>query len=258
MRTSGMPQSAHACFYQGRLLVIAHAVRGLTTDSPLRCWLAADESPEAAALRELVEELWEPCLSQHSIVVSTVGEALSNGSCTLLAGAPDRAGLEPLFGPFADTRVLGRGDDARAVTGTIVSPVVAAVARPLDDPVSSSLRPSDEVEVPFALSLRQILDPSLAHLQRITYVDPAVIAARHARALDKGHQTKSPHVPPAADRTMSMDVPVFTGGPAPVWGLTALLLDRLLERAVLPALQRSGHGVDRPPLRLQSEGAAHD
>jgi hypothetical protein len=203
-------------------------------------------------------------LSQHGTVVSVVQTALLDGSNRLLAGEPDRAGLKHLFGPFAGTRVLGRGDDARAVTGTIVSPIVAAVEHSLQHPIGSSLKPSEEVETAFALPVRQLLDPAHAHLQRITYTDPAVVAARLSRAVDESDRTDvtgytpDPRHDQSTHKKMTIDIPVFTGGPAPVWGLTAMLLDRLLSSVILPALADSGHHLQRPKLTLRAEADAHD
>lgn len=92
------------------------------------------------------------------------------------------------------------------VTGARVTPVVAFVADDLPD--LSALEPNaDEVQAVFSLTLEQLTDPA-----QITQQDIGVRGS----------------------------VPVFGAGPAPVWGLTAYILDRVLRELVLPCVERGG------------------
>jgi nudix motif 8 len=91
--------------------------------------------------------------------------------------------------------VLGPFHEAVAITGVRVSPVVAFVGDV--DPDRLSVQ-REEVEVAFALALDQLVHPSLRSTQ--------VLGPRKA--------------------------PRFAGGPHPVWGLTALILDEVLREVL--------------------------
>lgn len=123
----------------------------------------------------------------------------------------------PASAPVDDSAplaVLGAWHDAIAITGTHVSPIVAAlagdVAHCLEQPPASPA----EVDAVFALSLAQLADPA------------------HYRVEDRAVPYKSAGVTLQA---RSYQLPVFTAGPAPVWGLTAHMLDGLLREVLLPA-----------------------
>jgi hypothetical protein len=104
--------------------------------------------------------------------------------------------------PRARVRVLGRGAPVPDKTGTMdVTPVVGWLG---DVDVAAVQYSTDEVAAVFALTLRQLRDPAL----------------RGTRTL--------PSRP-------GLTSPTFAGGPVPIWGLTAFLLDALL-RTVLPAV----------------------
>jgi nudix motif 8 len=91
-------------------------------------------------------------------------------------------------------RVLGTFHDARAITGVRVVPVVGFIGELAD---LSSLRPSEaEIDAVFALSVRDIVDPTKRSLQTFG--------------------TRGPF-------------PVFDAGPYPVWGLTAFILSEVMH-----------------------------
>lgn len=114
-----------------------------------------------------------------------------------------REASEELGGSFrSDFFKVDYCHDVLAITGTVVTPVVAVRETELclDD-----LELSDEVASVFALSVRHLLDEKNRHLQSFD---------------ERG------------------DLPVFHGGPERIWGLTAFILDGVLRHAVLPCVSR--------------------
>jgi nudix motif 8 len=102
----------------------------------------------------------------------------------------------------AQVRVLGVFHEALAITKVRVTPVVAY----LGDVDVTSLRVSAaEIDAVFALSVEQLLNPNERAIQ--------TFGTRQA--------------------------PVFNAGPYPVWGLTAFILDELLQE--LSGLQQGTH-----------------
>jgi nudix motif 8 len=98
--------------------------------------------------------------------------------------------------------VLGSFHDVRAITGTIVTPVVAFLKNDIAD--GSSFTPnSDEVSSVFTLSVEQLLDEALREQQELGF---------------RGAM-----------------FPRFNGGPAPVWGLTAFLMEEVMQKVLLPS-----------------------
>lgn len=107
---------------------------------------------------------------------------------TALREAQEEIGVDPRM-----VRVLGRFHDAMSITGVPVTPVVGYLGA---WPDLSAIRAVDgEVDASFALSFRQLLDPS----------------KRSMRQYERGA------------------FPVFEAGPHPVWGLTAYIMGELLR-----------------------------
>ena len=140
-------------------------------------------------------------VSTHKHQVSFPGGHLEPGESAVAAAR--REAVEELSAALGAVRVLGACETVPAVTGTLVTPVLGVLERPLD--VVADLEPAPgEVERAFALSVAHLAD------------------ARHRGVQDLGARGR---------------VPVFHGGPADVWGLTAFVLDGVLRRVVRPSLE---------------------
>lgn len=98
--------------------------------------------------------------------------------------------------PARAARVLGLFHDVISITQLRVTPVVAYVGA-LDDPRDLHTN-AHEIDESFVLTLPQLMDPARREVQQL--------GPRKA--------------------------PVFTAGPHPVWGLTALILDEVLREAL--------------------------
>lgn len=139
--------------------------------------------------------------------------------------------------------VLGEHDDVIAVTGTLVTPVLGHVAGHFTTAPGSSLvlgpglsANAAEVGSTFALPLAHLLLPG------------SVVLETH---------TPPPQAPGGALRR-SIVMPVFSGGPQPVWGLTAVILAGLLSDIVIPAWEEAGrplHPGARAALSAAAEAA---
>jgi 8-oxo-dGTP pyrophosphatase MutT (NUDIX family) len=98
--------------------------------------------------------------------------------------------------------------DVLAVTGTVVTAVVAVREKPLTlDAVDFEVA---EVASVFALPVAHLLDD----------------ANREVRSYEE------------RGGRPAIEMPVFHGGPEPVWGLTAFILDGVLENLVRPCVER--------------------
>lgn len=125
--------------------------------------------------------------------------------------------------PFA---ALGALQEVLAVTGTHVAPQLAYCAAPLDD-LAAALRPSPgEVEAVFSLPLAHLADPAQHEWEWRAPTPP--------RAAAGGAGSAEPH--PRG----GMFLPIFHGGPAPIWGLTAYILMQFLRGVVSPAAAAAG------------------
>jgi 8-oxo-dGTP pyrophosphatase MutT (NUDIX family) len=130
-----------------------------------------------------------------------------------------RETVEELGDAMGGVRALGLWHDVPAVTGTIVTPVVG-VLEGVDLGDLASLRPcAAEVEAAFALTLARLRDPAYVAYE---HRHPS---GRSADAVDRG-----------------IRLPIYSGGPAPVWGLTAYLLQGILADAIAPALAAEDKG----------------
>lgn len=123
---------------------------------------------------------------------------------------------------------LGLGHDAIAITGTHVTPVVGHIDGDAGVCLREPPASPDEVAEVFTLSL-----PHLAHPSNFQVEDLSV------RYKEEG--TPLSHRP--------YTVPIFTGGPRPVWGLTAWMLDGLMRQVLLPAWNEV-HGTEGGPLTM--------
>ena len=103
--------------------------------------------------------------------------------------------------------VLGRWHDVRAITGTMVSPVVGFVQQELGkadlDGMVEAAGSSEEVDSCFVLTLQELLDPKKQTVENL-----------------RGYR-----------------MPRFTAGPQPVWGLTAFILGNVLRDTGLQQTQ---------------------
>ena len=140
-------------------------------------------------------------VSTHKHQVSFPGGHLEAGETAVAAAR--REAVEELGPALAGVRVLGACETVPAVTGTLVTPVLGLLEKPLD--VDADLAPAPgEVERAFSLAVAHLADE------------------RHRGEQDLGARGR---------------VPVFYGGPAEVWGLTAFVLDGVLDRVVRPSLE---------------------
>lgn len=155
---------------------------------------------------------------------------------------PDETGLEaairetdeeiPGLQATRKIEVLGSWHEAYAITGTHVSVHVGKLPNDQEmKPLLPSLQVNHrEVAAVFALPIRRMLD------RRYTYYEN--LAVEYSRAYRE----------PPADRAAR--VPVFLGGPARVWGLTAFIAHGFLHDILVPALAEV-HGV--APLEVDSD-----
>ena len=118
------------------------------------------------------------------------------------------------FGPDFERgfAVVAECRDVLAVTGTVVTPIVACRTAPLEL-ARDVVYEADEVAEVFSLSVAHLLDP----------------ANREAREYENRGT-----------------LPVFHGGPVEIWGLTAYILDGVLEKLVRPCFEA------RPPTDIVS------
>ena len=193
---------------------IRHAARimvfGPKDTETLRRRLAARERrvvdvpdmPRAAVLVPLLTEgdEWRLLFSKRTDSVGThqgqvafPGGHVEDGDAdlleTALREAEEEIGLRP-----SNVDVLGLGDDVIAISDVQVTPVVGRILEPFE----TRLEPN-EVDYTFSLSLE--------HLS-----DPASHPGFYSRETFLG----------------KLDFPIYQGGPAPVWGLTAWIVTEML------------------------------
>lgn len=136
-------------------------------------------------------------VSTHRHQVAFPGGHVEDGESAL--DAAYRETLEELGNEFCEGfATVDLCTDVMAVTGTIVTPVVAVRQTELN---LEAVVPSDEVASVFSLPV--------AHL----------LSHRNRQLRTYDHRGK---------------LPVFLGGPAEIWGLTAYILDGILEGSVKP------------------------
>lgn len=164
------------------------------------------------------------------------GQVSFPGGHVELGETPEDAALRETreeLGTTLPLRVLGQLHEVIAVTGTHVTPVLAACSSPLED-LDASLRPNaDEVELAFSLPLRHLADPANHSFELLPPKIPREGggSSRHPRA--------------------GLWVPVFHGGPARIWGLTAYMLHSFLSEVAAPAASQAGYSLPAPKLPPQ-------
>ncbi len=123
----------------------------------------------------------------------------------------------------------------------MVEPVVGVLAKPMEANVSAQFQVSPrEVDEAFALTIRQLLDPELAFKEVLEY------DTRRVRGIPASDDEA-----PAVMRKMA--VPVFLGGPARVWGVTAMIIDQVLDKVIVPALAADGQPRTRHELKVRHD-----
>jgi len=123
---------------------------------------------------------------------------------------------------------IGEHNDAIAVTGTLVTPVLGYV-----DGLFESGPPSGG-------GTRLLRGPGLQ--ANAAEVD-SVFALSLSHLLHPMHMTLEQHTPQSSEIGVirrSVTMPVFDGGPQRIWGLTAVLLAGFLRDMILPAWEETG------------------
>jgi hypothetical protein len=143
--------------------------------------------------------------------------------------------LGPALAPIA---VLGTYHDVPAVTGTIVTPLIGHLPGvDLSDPSAVLAANAAEVDAAFTLPLTHLVDPRNVK----GYWEagegnsgPAAGggAAETSRAEAAGRAAGHPR--------KGLRIPIYEGGPVPIWGLTAYLLEGILRDVIVPAFEDAG------------------
>lgn len=166
-------------------------------------------------------------LTTHAGQVSFPGGHVEPGETPEIAALRE---CEEELGATLPLQVLGQLHEVIAVTGTHVTPVLATCSSPLED-LDASLRPNaNEVELAFSLPLRHLADPANHSFELLPPKIPREGggSSRHPRA--------------------GLWVPVFHGGPARIWGLTAYMLHSFLLEVAAPAAAHAGYALPAPKL----------
>lgn len=127
---------------------------------------------------------------------------------------------------------LGLSHEAIAITGTHVSPVVAACLRPLQDLSLLNPNPQEVAEI-FTLPLSHLANPS-NHEYEFLSKKAKAIPPHHSNGSPASSSSSSAATAPPHPRA-GLWLPVFQGGPARIWGLTAFLMMELLKDVFVPA-----------------------
>jgi 8-oxo-dGTP pyrophosphatase MutT (NUDIX family) len=142
---------------------------------------------------------------------------------------PEQAALRELREETAlEAEALGRYHEMRAVTGTMVTPVLCFIPRALDAAaVAAAARASVEVAATFSLSVAELTDPAARTVEELSgrWTMPRFLVAGKT--------------PPQ---------------PAPVWGLTAFMVDGVLRDLIVPVFQLPTY----PPTSSPSRGGIYN
>jgi 8-oxo-dGTP pyrophosphatase MutT (NUDIX family) len=178
-------------------------------------------------------------LSSHANQVSFPGGHIEPNESPIEAAL--RETREEL-GATLPIRTLGLMHDVIAVTGTHVTPVLGVCDAPLDD--MSVLNPcAREVAQVFTLPLAHLADPANHSFELL-----------HPKLETKHRDGASAPHPRAG-----MWVPVFTGGPERIWGLTAFMLHSFLREVAAPAARATLYDLPQPrPMPPLPSAAAED
>lgn len=134
--------------------------------------------------------------------------------------------LEEELGGGVPCDVLGKFDDALAITGTHVTPVVGFMQEDLTDMSVFQLSEA-EVDFAFTLPIERMLDPAFVAVETLS------------------------NRPRVANSRATAQVPVFRGGPARVWGLTAWIMSEVLQNVVVPSFVEDEQLLKEDAARLQ-------
>lgn len=115
---------------------------------------------------------------------------------------------------------------ACAVTGTHVTPVVGFMQEDLTDMSVFQLSEA-EVDFAFTLPIERMLDPAFVAVETLS------------------------NRPRVANSRATAQVPVFHGGPARVWGLTAWIMSEVLQNVVVPSFVEDEQLLKEDAARLQ-------
>ena len=140
---------------------------------------------------------------------------------------PEQAALRELREETAlEAEALCTYHEMRAVSGTMVTPVLCFIPRALDAAAVAAARASVEVAATFSLSVAELTDPAARTVEELSgrWTMPRFLVAGKT--------------PPQ---------------PAPVWGLTAFMVDGVLRDLVVPVF---GLPAYPPPPSSPSRAAA--
>lgn len=144
-------------------------------------------------------------VGSHPGQVSFPGGHIERGESS--EGAALRETREELGEGVGSIQILGHCTPIFAVNGTLVFPILGFLDRDLSD--LSHLSPSvSEVAQVFCLSIGNLLDPTM-------------------KCESEEHRFG-----------VQLKMPIFSGGPEPVWGLTALILDGVLKNVITPIFEQ--------------------
>ena len=121
-----------------------------------------------------------------------------------------------------------------AVTGTLVTPVLGFVERDVGD--LGHLEPHEgEVERVFTRSIRQLCDPQYRSYEQLNRSIPSLSASAAAAG---GHSRAEGSGGERAAQKVTMPVYGAEEGPERIWGLTAMIMEAVLNNAILPAMPK--------------------
>ena len=122
---------------------------------------------------------------------------------------------EELGIPSNKVTVLGEAQTVVAITGTLVTPIIGFIHDDLGDFDNGLIQPSrSEVERVFTRTIDHLLLPGIRSTEMLT----------------------RPVAPSGQPSHQQVEMPAFgpKGDPERIWGLTAMILDAVLHRLVLP------------------------
>jgi 8-oxo-dGTP pyrophosphatase MutT (NUDIX family) len=199
-------------------------------------------------------------LTTHAGQVSFAGGHIDPGETAVQAALREFSEELGVELPFS---LLGTTHDAIAITGTHVTPVIAACLQPLED--LNALKPNpDEVAEVFTLPLAHLADPMNHEYEYLSKkakgIPPSTKSSSAATTTAGGKKMISVHGTTAATTEgtaaakqqspahprAGLWLPVFHGGPARIWGLTGFLTMEVLKDVFVPAARAIKYDLKEP------------